>query len=111
MRIIFWARQMPRPIGPLPGATVVLFLLSAGILSVRCQAPGDPAAPSTTAGPAVITLEEAIHRAEANEPAYATAVADSKVSALDRSLARGSLLPSVVYHNQALYTQANGLRN
>jgi outer membrane protein TolC len=111
MRIIFWARQMPRPIGPLPGATVVLFLLSAGILSVRCQAPGDPAAPSTTAGPAVITLEEAIDRAEANEPAYATAVADSKVSALDRSLARGSLLPSVVYHNQALYTQANGLRN
>ena len=63
------------------------------------------------AGPTVITLDEAIRRAEANEPAYAAAVADSKVSALDRSIARGSLLPSVVYHNQALYTQANGLEN
>jgi outer membrane protein TolC len=64
-----------------------------------------------SAQPAVITLEEAIRRAEANEPAYATAAAESKSSALDRSIARNGLLPSAVYHNQAFYTQPNGLLN
>jgi outer membrane protein TolC len=38
-------------------------------------------------------------------------MANSKVSALDRSIARNGLLPSAVYHNQYLYTQANGLQN
>jgi outer membrane protein TolC len=68
-------------------------------------------APSFPAKPIGITLEEAIRRAEANEPSYAAAAAESKVSALDRSIARASLLPSVDYHNQALYTQANGQNN
>ena len=110
MRNLPRAGETQRLHGPLTGAVALLFLLNAGILSVHCQAPADASAPNT-AGPPVITLEEAIHRAEANEPAYATAVADSKVSALDRSIARGGLLPSAVYHNQALYTQANGLQN
>lgn len=61
--------------------------------------------------PVVITLEEAIHRAQANQPEFAAALAQSKSSSLDRSIARNGLLPSVVYHNQALYTQANGLQN
>jgi outer membrane protein TolC len=56
----------------------------------------------------LISLEEAIRRAQANEPAYASAVADSKVARLDRSIARAGLLPTVVYHNQAIYTQPNG---
>ena len=37
--------------------------------------------------------------------------AANRSAALDRSIARGSMLPSVVYHNQALYTQPNGLQN
>lgn len=61
--------------------------------------------------PAAITLEEAIHRAEASEPAFADAAAQEKTSTLDRSIARNSLLPSVVYHNQAFYTQPNGENN
>jgi outer membrane protein TolC len=61
-----------------------------------------PSAP-VPAGP--ITLETAIARARAQEPAFAAAAAASKVAALDRSLARSALLPSVVYHNQYLYTQ------
>ena len=52
-----------------------------------------------------LTLEDAIARAKANEPAFASAVAANKVAALDHSLARAALLPSVVYHNQYLYTQ------
>jgi outer membrane protein TolC len=63
------------------------------------------------AAPVVITLDEAIRRAEANEPAFAASMADSQSANLDRSIARAALLPSAVYHNQALYTQPNGLQN
>jgi len=52
-----------------------------------------------------ITLQDAIARAKTNEPAFAAAVAANKVAALDHSLARSALLPSVVYHNQYLYTE------
>ena len=56
---------------------------------------------------APITLDEAIRRAEANEPAFAASLAESKVAGLDRQVARAGLLPDVVYHNQALYTQTD----
>ena len=52
-----------------------------------------------------ITLDEAIARARANEPAFAAALAASRVSALDRSIAVSALLPGMVYHNQYIYTQ------
>ncbi len=66
---------------------------------------------SNASQPIAITLEEAIRRAEANEPTFATALADNKVARLDRSIARAGLLPSAIYHNQALYTEPNGLEN
>ncbi|MBB5343838.1 TolC family protein [Tunturibacter empetritectus] len=56
-----------------------------------------------------ITLDQALSLARTNEPAFAAAVAASKAAQLDRSIARAALLPSVVYHNQYLYTQPNGL--
>lgn len=65
----------------------------------------------SAAAPIPISLEEAIHRAEANEPQFAAAVAASRSAGLDRSIARAGLLPSAVYHNQALYTQSNGQQN
>ncbi|MGH9598090.1 MAG: TolC family protein, partial [Edaphobacter sp.] len=55
--------------------------------------------------PVAITLDEAILRAKANEPGFVAAVAASRVSNLDRSIARAALLPGVVYHNQFIYTQ------
>jgi len=55
-----------------------------------------------------ITLDQALSLARANEPTFAAAVAASKAAQLDRSIARAALLPSVVYHNQYLYTQPNG---
>lgn len=58
--------------------------------------------------PVVITLEDAIQRAEASDPAYAASSAANKSSALDRSIARAGLLPSVSYYNQGLYTEPNG---
>ena len=66
---------------------------------------------SAAPGPVVITLDEAIRRAQANEPAFAASVAENKVAGLDRSIARATLLPNAVYHNQVLYTQPNGEQN
>ena len=52
-----------------------------------------------------VTLDEAIARARTNEPTFVAAVAASKNAALDKSIARAALLPSVAYNNQYLYTQ------
>ena len=81
------------------------------LLSQPCFAQAAP--PQSTAGaqtsaPLVITLDEAIHRAQANEPNFATARAEAKATALDRSIARAALLPNAIYHNQFLYTQGTG---
>jgi outer membrane protein TolC len=56
----------------------------------------------------VISLAEAIHRAQQNEPAFANAVAAQKTAAIDRYLSKVALLPTATYHNQMLYTQPNG---
>jgi outer membrane protein TolC len=64
-----------------------------------------------SATPPVISLDEAFSRARASEPAFAAARATSQTAALDRSIARAALLPSVTYHNSYLYTQPNGAKN
>src|SRR5580698_479674 len=74
------------------------------LVGARCCVFGQPP-------PAAITLDEAIKRAQANEPSYAAAVADNRVAGLDRSIARAALLPDLTFHNQGLYTQPNGLAN
>jgi outer membrane protein TolC len=64
-----------------------------------------------TEAPPLITLAEAIKRAQANEPAFAAAVAARKSADIDSYVAKAALLPSVTYHNQMLYTQPNGQNN
>lgn len=71
--------------------------------SQQTQLTASQASEPASLGP--ITLEDAIARAKANEPNFAAALASAKVAAMDHSLARSALLPSVVYHNQYLYTQ------
>jgi outer membrane protein TolC len=56
----------------------------------------------------VISLVDAIHRAQQNEPVFANALAAQKSASIDRYLAKAALLPSAAYHNQVLYTQSNG---
>jgi len=88
------------------------FFLACAVLSGQglapklalAQVPGAALEPA----PIIVTLEEALHRAEANEPSFAASVAASRSAMQDRWIARGNLLPGVVYHNQAVYTQANG---
>jgi outer membrane protein TolC len=57
----------------------------------------------------VITLDEAIRRAQANEPTYAAAVAASRSAGLDKSISRAGLLPSVRLYSQDIYSQPNGI--
>jgi outer membrane protein TolC len=91
-------------------AALLLHVCLAGLATAPAglraqQASATPAASTT------ISLEEAIRRAQANEPVFAAASAASRVSALDRTIARSALLPTAVYHNQYFYTQPNGATN
>lgn len=93
-----------------------MFFLAGGLLSAwfggvvvaRSQATAPDA---TAAPPVVITLEDAIHRAQSSDANYAAAVAAGQSAKLDRNIAYSNLLPSVVYHNQGLYTQPNGQKS
>lgn len=88
------------------GATLIIAWSTVGGQAVvSAQQAASPSAPI------VITLSEALKRAQANEPNFASALADAKVAGLDKSIARAGLLPGITYHNQALYTQPNGLSN
>ena len=111
MRIDADCEPCPRRQASVAGAFVLLYLVASSLTFSSAQAPAAIPASGSPVQPTVIILEEAIHRAEVNEPAYASAMADSKVAGLDRAIARNELLPSVVYHNQYLYTQGNGLQN
>jgi outer membrane protein TolC len=78
---------------------------------LTCATPAELHAQQVSAAnvvPTAISLDEAISRARANEPNFAAALAASRVSSLDRSIARSALLPTAVYHNQYVYTQSNG---
>lgn len=81
---------------------VCVALLSAGAPvfgQTQTQQPPKPSQP--------LTLDEAIRLAEANEPTFAAAIAEGRATALERTDARAALLPSVVSHNQYLFTQSN----
>lgn len=56
---------------------------------------------------APLTLDDAIRIAQANEPAFAAALAERRATALEEKDAKAGLLPSVTLHNQYLFTQSN----
>ncbi len=96
------------------GLILFLMLTSASTLRAQSQTAGNPAGASAagasaTSQPVVITLNEAIKRAEKSEPAFAAARAASQSAALDRSIARAGLLPNARYLSQGIYTQPNGI--
>lgn len=84
------------------GVRIVFFCLLVGVARVA----GLSQAPVPGTGPD-ITVEDAIKLAQNNEPAFAAAAAESRAAALERADAKAGLLPSVVFHNQYLYTEAN----
>jgi outer membrane protein TolC len=89
-----------------PASVAILLGL---LMALVLEAPKVCAQP--VGGSVAITLEEAISRAQANEPTYAAASAQSKIAGLDRAITKAAMLPSVTYHNQYLYTEPNGLQN
>lgn len=89
-------------------------LVAAPCVSVLAQSqsgtPSDGQQATAPAAPAVmISLQEAIKRAQANEPTFVSAVADSKVAGLDKSIARAGLLPTARFSGEGLYVQPNRL--
>src|SRR5580698_4272272 len=96
--LIMFSMQLARRPGFL---AVVLFSLANPIFLIAQQ----PTAVET------ISLAEALHRAQQNEPAFAAANAAQRSASIDRYLAKTSMLPTVTYHNQVLYTQPNGQKN
>jgi outer membrane protein TolC len=92
-------------------AGLLLVAASTVIFAQLPQSANQPASagPSAGAPPVVITLDEAIHRAQSIDNTFVSAAAGNRISRLDRSIARNGLLPSAVYLNQYLYTQGNGV--
>jgi outer membrane protein TolC len=86
------------------GTAILAVLAVAGQLSIAQVMPAAQAGTLET-----LTLEQAIARATANEPAFAAAATEQKAAALDRKIARTALLPTATYHNQAIYTEPNGV--
>ena len=89
------------------GAAVAQAVNGASAEPAATQAPA--AAPTPAAATPEITLDRAIALAKTNEPGFAAAVAASRVSGLDRSIARAALLPNVSYYNQYIFSQSAGL--
>ncbi len=111
MRHLITTGQKRHPVWLLSIAAFSWIIATGLTCPTLAQTSGVPSAQPAAGAPVTITLDEAIRRAEANEPTYAAASAESRAAGLDRSIARNGLLPSVMYHNQVLYTQANGLLN
>jgi outer membrane protein len=92
-------------------SSVAVAMLICSLPSIMVAAQQDaamqalPVASNLNSAAMSISLTDAIERAQKNEPTFAAALAASKVASLNRSIARSALLPSVVYHNQFLYTE------
>ncbi len=89
-------------------ALIAAAVLGIGLLLWHPAASAQGAAQPADA-PLVISLDEAIKRAQASAPAFAAARAASQSAALDRSIARAGLLPSARLYSQEIYTQPNGI--
>jgi outer membrane protein TolC len=86
------------------GIPVLLITLSATAQETNqvAAATGDSSTPLT------LTLQDALNRAQANEPKYRAALTEYGVAKQNRVQSRAALLPNVNYNAQFLYTQGNG---
>lgn len=88
----------------------LLFALLAVPVMAYAQAPPPAATASPDAGtaPLVITLQDALARAKANDAQFRAAVTDLGVAHQDVVQSRAGLLPNVNYNMQYIYTQGSG---
>lgn len=76
--------------------------------SLHAQVTAQTLASPPTSAPVAVSLDDAIHRAQQNQPALVAARGNARSVAIDRYLAKAALLPSATYENSMLYTQPNG---
>src|ERR1035437_10602978 len=103
----FEPSQRQRRLGLLAGIHLLLILTAASHASAFGQTAGEVSAQVLSGRdslaqtkPVVLTLAEAIKRAEGNEPLYAASLAVSLVAGQEGGGGRKGLLPSGVYSNQ-----------
>src|SRR6266403_1171188 len=77
-------------------------------LSGQVLPPPATAHTDSTRAPLVLTLQDALARAKANNPQYRSALTDLGVAHQDTVQSRAQLLPNVNYNMQYIYTQGNG---
>jgi outer membrane protein TolC len=96
-------------------SAAALFLFCAGIAPaqdtpapVTTPPPKDAQQAASAKSPTIrLTLEDALARARKNSTQFQSALTDAALARQDRYQAAAALLPTVVYNNQALYTQLN----
>ena len=97
-------------------AFLVVIITAVPLLSQdQTQVPaGGPQATATSSradsqAPLVLTLQDALARAKANDPQFRSALTELGLAHQDVVQSRAGLLPNVSYNMQFLYTQGNGL--
>jgi outer membrane protein TolC len=79
----------------------------AQVQALTAQIQSANATPATGA-PVTITLQDALQRAQLNDPRYRSAVTDLGLAREDRVQARAGLLPNLNYNNSFIYTEGTG---
>lgn len=102
-------------------ARFLVLLLALGVLTLHANGQSEEPGPASSlplahpggangSGPPVIlTLQDALARAQKHDAAFTSAVTDARVAHEDRILARAGLLPSVNFTTQELLTKGNGV--
>jgi len=81
-----------------------LILIAPGLLAQESS----QVAAANRAAPLILTLQDALTRARANEPQFHAALTESGVAHENAVQSRAALLPGVNYNAAFLYTQGNG---
>ena len=115
---MFTARTFTTPFQSLVGRTTIVLLEI--LLAVSAFAQDSPKVSGQVVTPAatsetdstrallVLTLQDALARAKANDPQFRAALTDLGVAHQDTVQSRAQLLPNVNYNMQYIYTQGNG---
>ena len=116
---MFTALTFTTPFQSFVGRTTIVLLeillaVSAFAQDSPSRVSGQILTPATTAKtdsrrvPLVLTLQDALARAKANDPQFRSALTDLGVAHQDTVQSRAQLLPNVNYNMQYIYTQGNG---
>ncbi|HEV8493592.1 MAG TPA: TolC family protein [Candidatus Angelobacter sp.] len=84
------------------------FAIFSILICVFTTAHAQQPAPSSTAAPVTITLQDALTRAQKNEPQYRNALTQYGVARANTVQGRAALLPNASYGSSFLYTEGNG---